>query len=195
MDLKLHVRGVQYLCGPVEFNSELHCPYATVLTLYAFCDVPRAPFESPREAILISEPTATIRSASLIAIACRRPEGVGLSSTGSKSTKSGSELNERWRDASPFPAGPDTLLGRENTGWLFSRSSQSSSELIVAVENESKNGSTRGFTPKNATGERGHLTPERVKSQRGRSFSRARVDGKGCASCYTYALLSLPPTA
>ena len=86
---------MQYLHGPVRFNSALHGMFAAAHTLNVFCDVFLAPFESPREVIRISGPTAAMRSASLTTIACLRPQGVALSSTGSRSTKSGSELRER----------------------------------------------------------------------------------------------------
>ena len=131
VDFKLDIRGVEGLCEPVRCVGAPRGTRATARTLGVLSDVPRAAFESPSDAIRISDPTATKRSASLIAIACLRPEGVGLSSIGSRSTKSGRELRDRWSAASPLPAGPETLFGSCSAGWSFRNLSQSSSVLMA----------------------------------------------------------------
>lgn len=105
----------------------------------------------------ISDPTAAIRSVSLTAIACLRPYGVALSSTGSKPTKSGSELRERLRDAEPFSEGPARVFGAEKIGWFLKSSSQPSSKAIVRDEGSEIRGegeSGRGIGSKNTFGDR-----------------------------------------
>lgn len=109
-----------------------------------------------------------MRSASLTTIACLRPQGVVLSSLGSKSTKSGSELRERLRAASTLPE-EAPRLEREKIGWPLRSSSQSCSEPIVrgsagetACEEESGRGAADSVQERDRDGERGQLTPRRA---------------------------------
>lgn len=135
----------------------------------------------------ISDPTAVMRSASLTATACLRPQGVALSSAGSKSTKSGSELRERLRAASTL-AEEAPRLGTEKIGWFLRRSSQSCSVPMVrgsATERESGEESGHwaadSVQERDRDRERGQLTPRRACLETV-IHSHAHASVEGCAS-------------
>ncbi len=88
---------------------------------------------SPREAIRISLPTASIRSAALSNMTWRRPEGVRFSSP--MEAKSGRVFEESSKEDLSVFFWPNDELGNENIGWSLRMADQSLS-LSMASRTE-----------------------------------------------------------
>ena len=137
---------------------------------------------SPREAIRISLPVATIISESLMTMTCRRPEGVWPSSDKSSFVKSGSVFRESSRGCSRVCSRSRVAVAAfegEKIGWPLRNAFQSSSPSMFSKVSACWSCKRRGEVELNvnAGGDRvGHAPTSRPR-RAGDSHAHASLHG------------------